>query len=304
MKKLLRNITLVCLAVLTVATIACKKENDEAPVKKKIVVSDASDIAGTYVGTLTMYLQEMPAFELPTIPMAEFEITAEEGGTISIAIPSIAYNLNGREMVLPAVEQGGITVEKENDSCYTISETSINQVVNEKSYTGSIKGSISGGILTLNFSLKYGNMPMTLIFTFVSSPQHSVAPAHAVANSYMGTINMSVEGSEMEFAPVDSAIVTIVANGDSIVSVVIPDVTYTIGGNQRNMEGFTLSGVVVRRNATGYQLVETDINQTVGQSEYVGTLSGSVVDGKLGLNYVVKPGRMPMNIVFEFVTNE
>lgn len=302
MKNLLKIFFLMFIATsLVFGTTSCKKD-DEAPTHKA-EKADASVVEGTYMGLLTMYLQEMPAFELPSIPAAKFVLRAENGGTVAIAIPSIEYDLNGRIMVLPSVEQGGIVVEKNGEGNYTLAETTISQTVNDKSYTGSIMGSVVDGVLTLNFSMRYGNMPMTLVFTFVSSKELAAAPAYAVASNYTGSISMSVEGSSTPFEPMENAVVGVVANGDSLVTITLPDVVYRMGSNERTMTGFSVSGVKVTGNKVeGFQLLETEINETVGQSEYVGTISGNVTDGLLHLNYVVKPGAMPMNIVFVFDT--
>ena len=64
----------------------------------------------------------------------------------------------------------------------------------------------------------------------------------------------------------------------------------------------TLSGIAVSTTDNKvFAIAETEINQTVGTTNYVGTLGGNVDNGKLTLNYALKPGAMPMSITFIFV---
>lgn len=292
---------LVSFGVLLMIATSCEKDEAATTQSSTGNKAYANAVAGNYVGRLTMYLQEMPTFELPTLDQMEVVITAEQAGTIAITLPVVEYDLNGRLMTLPSVSQGGIVVEK-NDQGYAIVETAINQTIGDKSYVGIIKGSYANGTLLLEFSAKYGTMPMTLIFNFNSAEGGiEPTPANVVAGRYDGRLLLGIEGMDMEFDPIESVTLTLTATSDSTISIAIPSITYSFNGMERSMDGFTVENVkVTKSNDNAYSLSETEINQTVGESQYVGSISGTWDARVLAMHYTVKPGAMPMNIVFDF----
>ena len=131
-----------------------------------------------------------------------------------------------------------------------------------------------------------------VMFGFASCNKE-IKPAEEVAKIYVGTMTYGVsEMSEVE------ASVELKALGDDKVSIVLP----AIGEGMMSIPEITLNDITVSTNDNKvFTIAETEINQTVGTTNYTGTLGGNVDNGKLTLNYALKPGAMPMSINFTFV---
>lgn len=133
-----------------------------------------------------------------------------------------------------------------------------------------------------------------VMFGFASCTKEN-KPAQSIAKTYVGTLSYGVsEMTEVE------ASVELKAESDDKISIVLP----AIGEGMMSISAFTLSGIAVSTTDNKvFAIAETEISQTVGSTNYVGTLSGEVNNGQLTLNYALKPGAMPMNINFTFVGN-
>ena len=118
-------------------------------------------------------------------------------------------------------------------------------------------------------------------------------PAQSVAKTYVGTLSYGVS----EMTDVEAS-VELKAHGDDKIDIVLPK----IGEGMMSIPEITLNGIAVSTTDNKvFAIAETEINQTVGTTNYVGTLGGNVDNGKLTLNYALKPGAMPMSITFTFV---
>ncbi len=131
-----------------------------------------------------------------------------------------------------------------------------------------------------------------VMFGFASCNKE-IKPAEEVAKIYVGTMTYGVsEMSEVE------ASVELKAQGDDKISIVLP----AIGEGMMSLPEITLNDIAVSTTDNKvFTIAETEINQTVGTTNYTGTLGGNVDNGKLTLNYALKPGAMPMSITFTFV---
>ena len=131
-----------------------------------------------------------------------------------------------------------------------------------------------------------------VMFGFASCTKEN-KPAQSIAKTYIGTLSYGVsEMTEVE------ASVELKAESDDKISIVLP----AIGEGMMSIPAFTLSGIAVSTTDNKvFAIAETEINQTVGTTNYTGTLGGNVDNGKLTLNYALKPGAMPMSITFTFV---
>ncbi len=134
-----------------------------------------------------------------------------------------------------------------------------------------------------------------VMFGFASCTKETQKPAQSVAKTYVGTLSYGVgEMTDVE------ASVELKGESDDKISIVLP----AIGEGMMSIPEFTLSGIAVSTSDNKvFTLAETEISQTVGTTNYVGTLTGEVNNGQLTLNYALKPGAMPMSINFTFVGN-
>ena len=131
-----------------------------------------------------------------------------------------------------------------------------------------------------------------VMFGFASCTKEN-KPAQSVAKTYVGTLSYGVT----EMTDVEAS-VELKAQGDDKIDIVLPQ----IGEGMMSIPEITLSGIAVSTTDQKlFTIAETEINQTVGTTNYVGTLGGNVDNGKLTLNYALKPGAMPMSITFTFV---
>jgi len=116
-----------------------------------------------------------------------------------------------------------------------------------------------------------------------------------VVGLYDGELTYSVSGTPFDTTDCQ---VRLTKEGDNTVSVVLP----SVGEGMFGIPEITLSGVVI--NTTDnvvFNIEETEINTTIGTTNYVGQLEGVVNGSKLTLDYSLTPGAMPMSIDFIFV---
>lgn len=139
-----------------VSVLSSCSSKDEEP-----TIPGAESIAGTYKGNMTCSVMgEESVFENMV-----FIIDALDNTTVNIEIPSFGnppMQVSG--FVIP-----GVKVTGENGS-YTLTSTEFAQESNGKKVSGNIQGSSVNDVISLNFSLNYGAMPMPMICSF-SAPK-------------------------------------------------------------------------------------------------------------------------------------
>ena len=114
-------------------------------------------VAGKYEGTLSYGVGEMDDVE------ATVELKEQGGDKISIVLPSIGEGM----MTIPEFTLTDITISTTDRKVFAIAETEISQTVGTTNYTGTLSGEVNNGVLTLNYAMKPGAMPMSINFTFV-----------------------------------------------------------------------------------------------------------------------------------------
>lgn len=147
---------MVCLSMATVMT-SCSDDDKDEP-----ALPAAKSIEGTYTGDMTCSVMGSESvFENLT-----YTVTAVSDATVRIAIPSFG----NPPMQLPQITIEDIAVTG-SDGKYQLTAKSFSGTTPDgKAYSGEIKGSSETGILTVQFSLKYGAMPMAMICSF-SAPK-------------------------------------------------------------------------------------------------------------------------------------
>lgn len=115
-----------------------------------------------------------------------------------------------------------------------------------------------------------------------------------VRGEYNGTLSYSVAGSQY---PSTDAKVILKKDYGNTISITLP----AVDGGMMSLPEVALSGVVISTtDNVNFKIEETEINATVGTTNYAGTLSGNIKGSALTLEYSIKPGAMPINIDFVF----
>lgn len=93
------------------------------------------------------------------------------------------------------------------------------------------------------------------------------------------------------------------ANDADDVTVVLPECSFTPPIPQAStftIPSLTIDDVDVTEKGGKYTISEDDFSVKVGEVAYTGKISGTVEGKNINVNYVVRPGRMPMDINFTF----
>ena len=147
-----------------------------------------------------------------------------------------------------------------------------------------------------------------LLPAFVSCDKDDDKDDPAVADAILGTYSGSLGYTVMGYEPGDIEgeyelkIMTDPADTDDV-RVVIPQCSFTPPIPQASaftIPSLTVDGVDVAEKGGVYTLSEDDFAIKVGEVTYTGKLSGTVTDKTIKVEYVVRPGRMPMDINFTF----
>ena len=145
-----------------------------------------------------------------------------------------------------------------------------------------------------------------LLPAFVSCDKDDDSPA--IADSILGTYSGSLGYNVMGFDPgtiegyYDLKIMKDAADPDDV-TVVIPQCSFTPpipNASAFTIPSLTINDVDVTEKGGKYSLSEDDFALQVGDVTYTGKLSGTVEDRNIKVDYVVRPGKMPMDINFTF----
>lgn len=118
--------------------------------------------------------------------------------------------------------------------------------------------------------------------------------AKSVAGTYTNNMTCSVNGSESVF---ENLTFKINATDDATVDVVIP----SFGNPPMQLPEMTLSGIKVSGTDGTYTLAQTQINTTGANGKAItGNIKGSFMNNTLTLNFTLKYGAMPFDIICTF----
>lgn len=147
-------LALTAALMMGVTFVSCDKDNDEETTTTTAV---AEAVAGSYEGTLIMWVGDSRDTTAATIT-----VTKENAQSVSVALP--AYG-EGR-MAIAAFTIEGVGVAQASNT-YTLTKECYSVTPASTEYTGSLNGTVSGGKLQLNYTVKPGAMPMNINFEFV-----------------------------------------------------------------------------------------------------------------------------------------
>ena len=154
----MKNIRLFMFVLVAMSTmfVGCKK-NDEKEAEK---TPTDSYVAKTYQGTVVMSVGSS-TYD-PT--NAEVILKGNGNNSVNITLPAVSGGMSQ----LPALTVKNVGVSTSDYKHFTLAETPIEQTVNDVHYSGKVSGSVADGNLTLNYSVKPGEMPMSINFVFTT----------------------------------------------------------------------------------------------------------------------------------------
>lgn len=126
-------------------------------------VAAAQEVAGTYVGdmSVTVSTSESVTEDLT------FVVTAIDDVTVRIKTPAFG----SAPMAMPSVDITGVKVSGTDGKC-TLADTPFDFTTDAgKQCKGTIHGTYSNGVINIEYSMKYGNMPFNMICKFVAPKQ-------------------------------------------------------------------------------------------------------------------------------------
>ena len=142
---------------------------------------------------------------------------------------------------------------------------------------------------------------------FVSCDNDDDKDDPTVAAAILGTYSGSLDYSVMGYEPgniegeYELKIMKDPTDADDV-TVVLPQCTFTppIGDTAFTIPSLTIDDVDVAEKGGKYSLSEDDFSVKVGDVTYTGRLTGTIEGKTVKAQYIVRPGRMPMDINFTF----
>ena len=150
-------------------------------------------------------------------------------------------------------------------------------------------------------NVKFTILALAMAFGFVACNDDSVSEDYAkeIAGTYNGTLTWKVGSTEK--TPETSVVVT--QTGENLVTVTINKDPNSTGARDDFNYDIPVEKVEVKKDGSIYTLAETAITQIInnkGETKSTGSLSGTITEGKIALNFNFKPATMPMDIVCTF----
>lgn len=286
MKKF-KTMLAMMLALLCVSFAFTSCSSDDDP---KDNVDVANEVAGSYANKLEMTVMG----ETSVYKNATFKIEKVDESTVKMVFPACGEGM----MALPELEVPEVKVSGTNGN-YTLAETTYTGAITvngaEKNYTITLKGAVKDKVLTLDYSLQYGKMPMAMIGKFDSSA--TLTAAEAVADTYVSTLNMTVMGESSAY---ENATVQVDVVDENTVKITLP----ACGEGAMALPALEVPAVKVEGSNGDYSFAVSDYTGTVTVNEaeknYTVTLQGTYKDGKFTLNYSLQYGKMPMAMIGKF----
>lgn len=128
--------------------------------------------------------------------------------------------------------------------------------------------------------------------------------ADAIIGTYNGSLGYLVNGYDPGDIPGEYELKVMKDGSDhDDVVVVLPECSFTppIGqGALLTIPSLTVHDVDVTGNENTYVISEDDFEIELNGSKYTGKIYGTVTGKNANIKYTIRPGRMPMDIVFTF----
>lgn len=225
------------------------------------------------------------------------------------------YFTNEEKVVIESVNEETIklTLYSTNWGTTTVTNMKINSSGKTCSFSGNgsiVINGMQGGSQTYDCTLigtvdenKHArvtvNVPAVMGGTSIVFTSGTAPTDYYVADTYEGNIEMSIM-NEPQGEPT-LANITLEPTGNNAVNIILP----SIGEGNMSIPSLIIPNIpIATSDHQTFTIVETSFEQTVDNRNYTGTITGAVSDSKLTLNYSIKPGAMPVNIICVFTTND
>lgn len=163
MRRFQRLLTATLIGLAAFGFASCEKDKD----KDDDANVNLENVAGTYQGSTAISVPAQPGVAIETVEMS-VTLAGQSNGKLTISIPEVSYTLNGREMQLSGFELRDVGAATGENGSVIIPTTPIDLTVGGMQYTGALSGKVLGGRLSLDYTLKPGQMPFEILFEFES----------------------------------------------------------------------------------------------------------------------------------------
>ena len=116
-------------------------------------------VSGTYTGTL---VYSVGTNEYDPVNDVVVKLVKADDAKVNVVLPEMGSGM----MAIPSVELNDIDVTTSDNVTYTLAETEFSVTANSITYEGTISGTYTSDVLTLDYSMKPGAMPMNINFRF------------------------------------------------------------------------------------------------------------------------------------------
>ena len=298
MKKIKTMKAMMMALCMGMALASCSSSSSNDPIdpnnggNKKETVDFAKTIAGSYTNKLSMTVMG----EESIYKNAEVKLDRVDSTHVNITLPACGEGM----MALPAltVEKVEVTASG-SEYKFAVENYSSSVSVNgqDKNWTVTLTGAYKDGVVTLDYSLQYGKMPMAMVAKFDSSA--TLTAAEEVADSYTSTLTITVMD---ETSTYEEANLVIDVVNDTKLKITLP----ACGEGAMALPALEIPEVEVNKESDGTYTFAIDSyagTTTVNEVEknYTVTLAGTLKDGVLTVNYNLQYGKMPMAMIGQFI---
>lgn len=244
------------------------------------------DVADTYKG------YTVAEFKYTAIPMTTpdetVSIVANENGKSTVSFTSATW---GKFTISDAV------VSLKNDA-YTVTGSGKTvmgmDAASQKEYDCTVEGTVSKDKKTVSIVFDVPSVMggLKVSFTLGDAPANMV-----IASVYEGNLALSVAGSVQ--GTYDSK-VTIKSQENGKAELLLAG----FGEGAMAFQDMTIADVEVAAETDGSYTLTGTIDTTSGTTKVIGSLEGTIKEGKANIIFTMKPGAMPMDITAVFTSKE
>ncbi len=256
----------------------------------------AKTIEGEYTGDETITVMGSGDTETAT-----YKVEATGASTITIIIPGGG----GGAMSYPDLPVEGLSVASDGTFSGEYAGSVSKEDGSVKAYSCTMSGKYVDGVLTLNGSLKYGNMPMAMVIKFEGQKgsQNVVVESvsEKVSGKYNGTdsLTISVMGQSIKLGFVTYEVSVV---DDTLVSLSAPAANYS----GMSLPALTIDSVKVSGSDDSYTLTKADFKSTttvdgVEKNYSISNFAVSVKGQDITVKYDLTYGSMPMAMSYDYV---
>ena len=279
--------TFLAMALIALCTVSCSDDDEMVELDNQTEVS--TQVAGSYTGVFQQLFGGKPSgFFDGTI-----KIEAQKDGKVTVLFPK---QDSDSKMSMRAFTLTDVEVKSISASEFTFEHEAFTVDAGGIDYASKgLKGTLKNGVLTFDYDIKPGEMPMSINMTFTNDKNGMFAAK--VVGSYDGATLLSVMKSA---SGAYLGAIEINAQEDGKFTIVTPEV----GEGMMGMPALTIKDVVIKSTGANEYSIEHEKFTLNDKFVFTNGLNGTLKDSKLSLEYSIKPGEMPFPIEFIFTMDK